>query len=557
LDTTEQPRLTQPRLPARPASGWQYAAATLPTFGQLWRPTAAIASFVAVLAFVARSEHPLNASSTGGLVDVLRIAVPVAAALVAAYTLYRPWRALLLVLALTPFWNAAYVSWQVGNVQVILQTVFVAALAVGAATTRASATPVDAAAAGRGLVGRFEAGGVFPFAAIAVAGFAGVAVLSTVASPNPAVSATVLLHGILEPIGLAAILVSLRPSRRDLVMLGIALGASVGLGTALNVIVTLPTMTSLAAIQAHRLFFARASFYNVGLFAAVIAITVPLLVAALAVRRPMDMPKWATNLVVLTLAAGVAGLFFSLSKSAWIATGGGTILLLLFILHSWRRRLALVVASLAVSTLFIPWPALVLQVSPTLDNGYRSVMVAMIGESRFDSWNPATIAGRGSLTERFYAADAAVLMALANPVLGVGLDQFGINYESPAYRPPQAQDYVDHAHSLFPEIGAELGLPAMVLVAVIYAAALWAMWGVYRKARERLTRVLAAGLFASMVSWLVVATAFGCDIYRPDRDLSSDVVVAAVVLGAALALARTTHAEQSGGPPQTGRAVPI
>ena len=491
------------------------------------------------------------------MVDVLRIAVPVAAALVAAYALYRPWRALLLVLALTPFWNAAYVSWQVGNVQVILQTAFVAALAVGVTTTRASGPPVDTAAAGRGLLGRFDAGGVFPFAALAVAGLAGVAVLSTVASPNPAVSATVLLHGILEPIGLAAILVSLRPSRRDLVMLGMALGASVGLGTALNIIVTLPTMTSLAAIQAHRLFFARASFYNVGLFAAVIAITVPLLVAALAVRRSMDMPKWATNLVVLTLAAGVAGLFFSLSKSAWIATGGGTILLLLFILHSWRRRLALVVAGLAVSTLFIPWPALVLQVSPTLDNGYRSVMVAMIGESRFDSWNPATIAGRGSLTERFYAADAAVLMALANPVLGVGLDQFGINYESPAYRPSQAQDYVDHAHSLFPEIGAELGLPAMVLVEVIYAAALWAMWGVYRKARERLTRVLAAGLFASMVSWLVVATAFGCDIYRPDRDLSSDVVVAAVVLGAALALARTVHAEQSGRPPQTGRAVEI
>ena len=558
MDTTEQPRLTQPRLPARPASAWQDVPATsLPSFGQLWRPTAAIASFVAVFAFVARSDHPLNASPAGGLVDFLTVAVPIAAALVAAYALYRPWRALLLVLALTPFWNAAYVSWQVGNVQVILQTVFVAALAVGVATTRAAGTSVDRTAAGQGLAGRFGAGGVFPIAVIAVVGFAGVAVLSTVASPNPAVSATVLLHGILEPIGLAAILVCLRPSRRDLVMFGIALGVSVGLGTALNMIATLPTMTSLAAIQAHRLFFARASFYNVGLFAAVIAITVPLLVAALAVRRSLDMPRWATNLVVLTLAAGLAGLFFSLSKSAWIATGGGTILLLLFIVHSWRRRLALVVASLAVSTLFIPWPALVLQISPTLDNSYRTVMVAMIGESRFDSWNPATIAGRGSLTERFYAADAAVLMALANPVLGVGLDQFGVNYENPAYRPPQAQDYVDHAHSLFPEIGAELGLPAVVLVAIIYAAALWAMWGVYRKARERLTRVLAAGLFASMVSWLVVATAFGCDIYRPDRDLSSDVVVAAVVVGAALALARTVHAEQSGRPPHTGQAVPI
>jgi O-antigen ligase len=310
-------------------------------------------------------------------------------------------------------------------------------------------------------------------------------------------------------------------------------------------------MTSLAAIQAYRLGFARASFYNVGLFAAVVAMTVPLVLAALAVRRSSGLPRWAAVLMVVALALGLGGLFLSLSKSAWIATGSGTILLLLLVIHSWRRRLALIVASVAISTLFIPWPALVLQVSPNLDRGYRTVMVALVGESRFDSWNPATIAGRGSLTERFYAADAAVLMSLANPILGVGLDQFGVNYLNPDYRPAQAHDYVDHAHSLFPEIGAELGLPAALLIFVIYAAALWAMWRVYRGARERLTRILAAGLFASMVSWLVVATAFGCDIYRPNRDLSSDVVVAAVVVGAALALARAVHSERSRGPQET------
>jgi len=356
-------------------------------------------------------------------------------------------------------------------------------------------------------------------------------------------------------IAIAAIIVFLRPTRRDLVALAVVLSVSVGLGTVLNVIQTLPTTTSFAEMQAQRLLFARASFYNVGLFAAVAAMTVPLVVAALAWRRALPLPRWASILMAVALAAGLGGLFFSLSKSAWIATGVGTMLVLLLMARNWRRRIALIVAGMAVSTMFIPWPAFVLQVSPSLDNSYRSVMVTLVGESRFDSWNPATLAGRGSMTERFYAADAAVQMAFNNPILGVGLDQFGVNYWSPAYRPAQALNALDHAHSFFPEVAAELGLVAAVLVFVIYAASLWALWRVYRSARDQLTRLLAAGLMASIVAWLVVATAYGCDIYRTSRDLSSDVVASAIVLGAAIALARTVHAEKPWRPSQPTRIV--
>ncbi len=554
MDTTEQPRLTEPRLPARPAPTWLDIALPAPTFAQSLRLTSAILTFAAVLVFVIRSEHPLHAATGSLLVDSIGTTVPVAAALVAVLALYRPWRALLLVLGLTPFWNSAYIFWQVGPIQVILQTVFLIVLAAGAAITwpgwqGAMVYPVRAR-----LSDRARGFDPLKFVAVAVAGLLLIAAVSTLASPNVTLSATVLLHGIAEPIGLAALVVFLRPTRRDLLVMGVALGASIGLATLLNIAATLPTIRSLGAIQADRLMFARASFYNVGLFAAVIATTVPLVVAVLAVRRSVTLPKWAVRLTVAALAAGLTGLFFSLSKSAWIATAGGTMLVLLFVVNSWRRRLGLILAGVAISTFLIPWPAFFLQVSPTLNSGYRSVMVAIVGESRFDSWNPATLAGRGSLTERFYAVDAAVMMAITNPVLGVGLDQFGVNYTKAEYRPAQARDFVDHAHSLFPEIAAELGLAAMAFVLAIYAAALWAMWRVYRRSRERLTRVLAAGLFASMISWLVVATAFGCDIYRPDRELSSDVVVAAVVLGAALALARTVRAEQSQrfSPPRSG-----
>lgn len=521
-------------------------AASLPLLRQsdLWRLLAAFFIFAAVFELSGRAQHPAGTIGVGLYVTVVDSIAPAAAAMVATLALYRPLRAFILVLALTPLWNTAYISWQVGPVQVILQTVFVVALAGGAFMNRPNTGTFLWSASDLRRIARTRGFTAFRFAEVATGAFLAIAAISTLASQNANQSATVLLHGIVEPIALAAILVALRPSRRNLMLIGIALGASIALGTVLNVLQTLPTMRSFAAIQANRLLFARASFYNVGLFAAVIATTVPLFVAALAARRSLALPRWAINLMIVALALGMGGLFFSLSKSAWIATAFGTVLLLLLLVQSWRRRLTVVLASAAISTLFIPWPAFLLQVVPTVDQGYRTTMVALVGESRFDSWNPATLAGHGSMAERFYAIDAGVRMALANPVLGVGLDQFGPNYKGPPYRPAAAQDVLDHAHSLFPEIAAELGLAAAVLVLIIYAAVVWAMWRVYRSARDQLTRFLAAGLMASIVAWVAVATAFGCDIYRSSRDLSSDVVVSCIVVGAAIALARLVEAEK-------------
>lgn len=524
---------------------WQeIPAVPLPLLGQLLRFAAAVSLFAGIVVMAGRSEHPLMAMSPGPLVTFVSVTVPAAAGLVAAYALYRPWRALLLVVALTPFWNSAYVSWQYGSIQVILQTAFVLALAVGAVTTRSRSGAFLWSAADLLAASRTKGFAAFRLAEVAVAGLVGIAVLSTLASHNVAVSSPVLMHGILEPIALGALVVFLRPTRRELVALVVALGVSVGLGTLLNVIEILPTTTSFAALQAQRLYFARASFYNSGLFAAVVATTIPLVVAVVVWRRSLALPRWAYALLTAALIASLAGLFFSLSKSAWIATAIGTMLVILLMLTSWRRRIALLIAGVAVSTLFIPWPALVLQVAPNLNTAYRNVMVTLVGESRFDSWNPATLAGRGSLTERYYAVDAAVQMALNNPVLGVGLNQFGVNYSSPTYRPPAARDSLDHAHSFFPEIAAELGLFAAALAAVIYAASAWSLWRIYRRAQDQLTRLLAAGLLAAITAWLVVATAYGCNFYRVTIDLSSDVVTSALVVGAAIALSSAVHAEK-------------
>lgn len=519
-------------------------ALALMLLGQLLRLTVALAVWVAVFKLSGQASHTSSLVSNGPFVKVIQLIVPAVAASLAAYALYRPWSALVAIVALMPVCNAAYVSWQLGNLQVILQTIFVLALAVGTVTSATARRGLPRTAPGRIAAGRRTGFAAFRMAEVAAAGFVGIAILSTYASTDVTLSSTVLIHGVLEPIALGALVVYMRPSRRDLVALCVALGLAVAIGTVLNIVQTLPTASTFAAMQANRLEFARASFYNVGLFAVTAATVVPLVVAAFSARRSLRLPLWASALIAASFGLGLAGLFLSFSKSAWLAAACAIVFVLVLIIRTWRRRIALVFASAVLSSVLIPWPALFLQVAPAVNAEYRAVMVSIVGEARFDSWNPETLAGRGSLTERYYAVDAGIRMALANPVFGVGLYQFGPNYWNPAYRPAAAKDALDHAHSFFPEIAAELGLIAAVLVFVIYAAALWAVLRTYRRARDQLTRVLAAGLAAAIVAWLVVATAFGCFIYRPALDLSSDVVASVVVLGAAIALARLVDSEE-------------
>jgi O-antigen ligase len=185
----------------------------------------------------------------------------------------------------------------------------------------------------------------------------------------------------------------------------------------------------------------------------------------------------------------------------------------------------------------VPWPALVLKPAPPLEAAYRAAMFRLVGPSRYYSWDPATISGRGSLVERLYATEAAVAMAVKNPLLGVGLDQFGIQYAT-TYHNPASHFAADSAHTFWPEIAAELGLPALALVVLVFSAALLALWRVYRAPPDPHARTLAGTLLAALAAWLLVATAFAGDMYRPWRNMASDFVMMAVLVAAAFALSR-------------------
>jgi O-antigen ligase len=561
LEESEQRPLSQPVL--RAAAAWPESAVV-----RLSRPNALtdrlvpLAAttflFVAVLVVAAFNQHRLTGIHAGMTVQAVRALVPLTAASVAVLCAYRPWPALLAVLALTPIWNTSEMAWQVGPVQVIFQSIFVGVLIVGCmlqarARVRIHSSPAPGraerlVASGRAvdlraLTKRYSA---YRFVEVGALAIVGLAIASTLVSLDPINSATVLLHGIIEPVATGAILIWLRPSRRDLILVAAALGVSIALGSALNFVQSLSEFRSITALAEHRLAFAWATYFNVGLFGVIVAMVVPLVVGLLAARRALRLSPPLVAFLGVVLALTLAGLFFSLSKSAWLATAAGTALLLLMLVKTWRRRMAMFAALAAASAVFIPWPAFVLQVAPPINSAYRTVMTGIVGEARFDSWNPATLAGHGSMAERYYAVVGGVRMALDYPLLGVGLDEFGTYYWDRGYKPVPAQDKLDHAHSLFPEVAAELGIPAVSILVVVFAAAVWAMWRTYRAARDELTRILAATFMAAIAAWVIAATAFGCDIYRAVRAQGSDVMAIAVLLAMAVALTRWTQTHGAG-----------
>jgi len=439
----------------------------------LARAIAAVSATAATLLVFAFDEHAPYDIQAGPVARVVAGLVPLLAAAVAGYAVLRPWRGFLAVLILTPVFDVAQVSLNVGPVQVISQTLFVGVLALGVALRGPRSGEASVAApvppsppsplAETSAAPRSWGAPISPdrVAGVAVVALLALATLSTAVSPDRTTSATILLHGILEPAAMAFLLLALRPRRRDLAVVAVVLAISVGLGGLLNMLQSIPAMKSLAVMQDDRLYFSRITYFNVGLFGEMLAMAMPILLAALAAHRYLHLRRAVLVLLVAAIVVSLASLFLTFSKSAYLATFGGSLLLVLLIVHSWRRRASIVLAACLLSTVLIPWPAFFLQVLPPIEQAYRNAMVSLMGESRYDSWNPSTLSGQGSLLERWYATRAGIEMAIDHPLLGIGLDQFQTQYVAGRYKPPQAQLNLDWAHSMYPEAAAELGLPAL------------------------------------------------------------------------------------------------
>ena len=501
--------------------------------------------FLATLGIVAIHEHAPYDIQAGLMAQVLAGTVPLIAAAVAGYAVLRPWPAYLAVLLLTPYWDLAQVSWWVGSLQVIGQTLFLVALGLGCLLD-VRVNPASIAAWVRGLR---HGGG--PTATVRVAGLALAALLllayvSTALSPDVTESGTVLLHGILEPVAMGIVLLALGPNLRKLALVAVVLGISVGLGGLLNMTQTLPDIRSLSGLQTDRLLFARLTYFNVGLFGEMLAMAMPLLLTALIARRRFGLGRIGVAIVVVAIGACLASLFLTFSKSAWLATAAGSAVLVLLVVRGWRRRAAIVLVGGLLSTAVIPWPAFVLQVAPPLNDAYRSVMVRLIGESRFDSWNPSTRRGgvpcwSGSMPPEPQSRWPSIIRSLVSA--STSSRRSTLPAATSRRRPTSISTRRIPSGRRLPRSSA---FRRWCWSSSIFAAALLALWRLYRAPPDELTRLLAAMLLAALAAWLVVATTFDIDLYRDWRNMSSDVVMMAVVTAAAFALDRHARAARDG-----------
>jgi O-antigen ligase len=507
-------------------------------------PLATVA-FALTFRLATSNSHVPPTITEGATIRAIVAVVPYIAAVLAGLALLRPWPAFLAIMVLTPFFDAAQVAWYTpgpGGFQVVLQTAFVLALGAGCLVSRRRRPASDRAelATEGPSVQTHRTGSRLSqrgIGALALTGFVALALASTYFSPNISQSRIVLAHGLLEPIGFGLIMLGLRPGRRDLALVAIALGVSAALGCLINIVQTEPWTHTLASLQAHRLDFTLLTYNNVGLLGELLAMAVPLIIGGIVARRSLGLATWLRWLLLIALVSCLAGMFLTFSKSAWLATAVAGTMLLLLAARTWRSRIAVTLAAGLVTAFVVPWPALLLQNDPALEKAYRGVMIELVGKSRLDSWNPATTAGEGSVMFRLRAAQAGLHMAVDHPLLGVGLQQYH-RYYMAGYAIQPASSHINHAHSMWPELAAELGFPAMAFVAVIYGAALLALWRLYRNPPDAATRLLAATFMAALTAWVVSATAFGTDIYRVNRYMSSEMVMMAVVTAAAFALAR-------------------
>ena len=158
------------------------------------------------------------------------------------------------------------------------------------------------------------------------------------------------------------------------------------------------------------------------------------------------------------LALGLAGLFFSFSRTAWLGAGLG--LAVWFIVA--RRGGS---GGRPKSYLWLLFPAILLTLA--------LVTYGDLVTSRFANLDEPLEAR--SISQRLYDADLALQLARSSPWLGVGL---GRNVDAALLLGEDAQ----RVHNVLLLAAAELGVPGLLLVLCLLLAPVWAYWRLYRRA---------------------------------------------------------------------------
>lgn len=105
-----------------------------------------------------------------------------------------------------------------------------------------------------------------------------------------------------------------------------------------------------------------------------------------------------------------------------------------------------------------------------------------------------------SLTSRLLIWDSAAQMIVDYPLTGVGMNKYRLSDVRKAYPVAGYENRIlPHAHNEVLQIGADLGVPGVLLFVGWHGVAAWMLWRVWRHG-EAFQRALAVGLLASLLA---------------------------------------------------------
>lgn len=482
------------------------------------------------------TDQAILAGSTAGLAVVVGMAI------------VDPLFGLATWMVAMPILNLARIQMQAGSVAVTASTVVIGALGIGLLLdARRGGAPYRRSRFGDPTT-RLTAAGALVIGALVI--------VSALVNAGGVSGAGVVLHGVLEPLAVTLIVVAIQPGVSGIARLLVALATSVTVASVLALYRLSHVARTVVEAQAARGDFGHFLYYNVNIFGEVLALGLPIAIAALLVvvrrsQRPVVMATIAASVLLFV------SLYFTFSKGAWLGSLAGVGLIAFVVARGRLQHLGVAVAVTLATLLIVPVPVYIVGMlpsgapapspqpgasqlpSPTSGNGgligaYNSVLETVQGANRVSSWDPSTATGEVSVHERLLAWRAAAAMAISSPVLGVGAGQFGPQEAGP-FRQAGATRDLNSAHNYLLNIGAELGLVVLALVLVAIATVIIRTWRTYRSG-DPLARFVSLAIVGAMTAFLVVGETTGADLYAAYRVMNSDGILFAVLVGAGLAL---------------------
>lgn len=226
------------------------------------------------------------------------------------------------------------------------------------------------------------------------------------------------------------------------------------------------------------------TFHNPNTFGTFLMVGIVLLTGLLMNFR---MPRWQQLGILIAIALGITGLVTTFSRTNWLATLIGVLVVLYM-----ARKLSYVVAIGAVGLGII---VAIKEFVPFAEHIFERFL------SIFTIFDQFTSVGRASSSARVYFVIAGFEMFLDSPFLGQGWRAFPVIFD--AYRSPDFPHWVPtkESHTLLANVIAELGIVGLV-------ASVWIVFRTMRRGVGAIRNALDPYCRAMLMSLVAVFVAF-------------------------------------------------